>query len=157
MTPRTLTSVSLTDPDATLALGAALADCLEAGDTVFLIGDLGAGKTTLARGLIASACGIDDVPSPTYTLVQSYETKDGTPLLHADLYRIDDEADLDELGLEDAFADCIVLVEWPDRLGRRAPERRLDIVMTAGDAPREARIIAHGDWEDRLERLDADI
>lgn len=157
MTPRALMPVSLPGPDATLALGAALAVRLKAGDTVFLIGDLGAGKTTLARGLIAAASGVDDVPSPTYTLVQSYETADGTPLLHADLYRIEDESDLDELGLEDAFADSIVLVEWPDRLGTRTPDRRLEIALTSGDAPREARIILHGDWEDRLDGLDTDF
>lgn len=148
---------TLSGPDATLALGAALAGRLKAGDTVFLIGDLGAGKTTLARGLIAKACGSEEVPSPTYTLVQSYETADGTPLLHADLYRIEDEDELDELGLDEAFADSILLIEWPDRLKGRMPARRLDLSISTGDAPREARIIAHGHWGDRLDGLDTDF
>tara|TARA_R110002072_G_scaffold94101_2_gene208259 strand:- start:2924 stop:3382 length:459 start_codon:yes stop_codon:yes gene_type:complete len=141
---------ALPDVQATLDLGARLAARLKAGDTVFLIGDLGAGKTTLARGLIGAACDADEVPSPTYTIIQSYETRDGSELLHADLYRIEDAQDLDELGLEDAFDGAIVLVEWPDRLEDRAPSHRLDIHLEAGETQRIARIVAHGDWGDRL-------
>ena len=150
-------SINLPNSDATLQLGTALGPRLKAGDTVFLIGDLGMGKTTLARGLIGALCDTDDIPSPTYTLIQSYETADGTGLLHADLYRIEDDSELDELGLDDAFDDMIVLIEWPECLKNRTPERRLEVHFHATETGRIARILAFGEWEDRLVGLDTDI
>jgi len=149
--------IHLPDADATMALGVNLARHLRAGDTVLLVGDLGMGKTTLARGLIAALCGTDDIPSPTYTLIQSYETANGVGLLHADLYRVEDESELDELGLEDAFDGMIVLVEWPGILGKRTPDDRLQIHFEAHETGRIARMIGHGDWEDRLVGLDTNI
>ena len=134
------------------AFGEALAVELRPGDTVLLHGDLGAGKTTLARAVIAALCGVEDAPSPTYTLVQSYDTFGGDSLWHADLYRIENEAELEELGLEDAFEEAITLVEWPDRLGGMQPANRLDIIITpAQDGEgRDVRMTGAGSWETRL-------
>ncbi len=150
-------SLSLTGLADTAALGHRLATVLKARDVVFLIGDLGAGKTTLARQIIADLCGIDDAPSPTYTLVQLYETDAGLPLWHVDLYRIEAPGELDELGLEDAFDEAITLIEWPERLGDARPADRLEISIAmsgAGvDTVRKARITGFGNWEDRLDEI----
>ncbi len=112
------TEAFLRDDVATHALGAELAASLKPGDLVLLLGDLGAGKTALARAIIRTLAGDAemDVPSPTFALVQPYDTPAGT-VLHADLYRLGDPREIDELGLLDNPA-AIVLVEWPER----APE-----------------------------------
>ena len=108
----------LSDEAATLALGAQLAALVRPGDVITLSGDLGAGKTTFARGLLA-ALGLEgEAPSPTFAIVQTYappETR--LPVAHVDLYRIDDPDEVEELGLDDLGADHLVLVEWPERLG----------------------------------------
>jgi tRNA threonylcarbamoyladenosine biosynthesis protein TsaE len=140
----------LPDAVATGALGARLGRVLRPGDVVLLHGDLGMGKTTLARGMIAALCGVDDAPSPTYTLVQSYDTDTGDWLFHADLYRIEAEGELVELGLDDAFDGAICLIEWPDRLGHHVPERRLDLHLIQDGDGRIAQISAMGDWGDQL-------
>ena len=105
----------LPDDDATAALGAELAATLQPGDLVILQGDLGVGKTALARAIIRSLADDPrmDVPSPTFALVQPYDTLKG-PLLHADLYRLGDPREVDELGLLDN-PEAIVLVEWAER------------------------------------------
>ncbi len=105
----------LADDAATAAFGAGLAGRLRPGDLVILEGDLGAGKTALARAIIRSLAGDEalEVPSPTFALVQPYETPKG-PVLHADLYRLGDPREVDELGLLDN-PDAIVLVEWAER------------------------------------------
>lgn len=105
----------LPDDAATSALGKELAETLQPGDLVILLGDLGAGKTSLARAIIRSLAGDEkmDVPSPTFALVQPYETPGGA-VLHADLYRLGDPREVDELGLLDN-PDAIVLVEWAER------------------------------------------
>ncbi|WP_421788455.1 tRNA (adenosine(37)-N6)-threonylcarbamoyltransferase complex ATPase subunit type 1 TsaE [Hyphobacterium sp.] len=145
--------ILLPDPAATEALGARLGAVLAPGDIVLLHGDLGAGKTTLARGLISALCDVEEVPSPTYTLMQHYDTRSGDWLVHADLYRIEDEAELAELGLDEAFDNAICLIEWPDRLGAYAPERRIDLHLKADDGTRIAEIAARGDWGDRLDHV----
>lgn len=149
--------IALEDPAATAGFGRRLAAQLRAGDVILLKGELGAGKTTLARAVIAALCGVDDAPSPTYTLVQTYETENGTPLWHADLYRIEDAAELEELGLDDAFDDAITLVEWPDRLGDWLPADRLEISIGASadalDTSRRARLTGWGKWDGRLDDL----
>jgi len=108
--------IFLADDAATAAFGAALAARLGPGDTVLLEGDLGAGKTSLARAVIRTLAQDPelDVPSPSFALVQPYETASGVPILHADLYRIADPREVDELGLFDR-PDAIVLIEWPGR------------------------------------------
>lgn len=144
----------LAGPDDAASLGARIAALLEAGDAVLLKGGLGAGKTTLARAIIAALTGETDAPSPTYTLVQSYETGAGFGLLHADLYRVEDEGELDELGLDEALDHGAALIEWPDRLGAWRPADRLDIHLEeTGDGGRDVRLTAHGSWETRLDAL----
>ncbi len=144
-------SKALPDPAATAALGAALAGLARPGDALLLSGPLGAGKTTLARAFLAAATGESDlvVPSPSYTLVQSYETRLGT-VHHFDLWRLDGPAGLAELGWEEALAD-IVLLEWPERLGPQRPAWALEISLAiTGEWSRKARLEG---WPERLCRL----
>lgn len=122
----------LIDEAATLALGARLASVLRAGDIVALSGPLGGGKTTLARGCIAGLGHGSEVPSPTFTIVQSYEGSD-PPVLHIDLYRLTDPDEVDELGLDDALADHALLVEWPERLGARLWPHALRLTLDVAD------------------------
>lgn len=151
MGARTLT---LDSPADAARLGARLASLLQAGDAVLLEGDLGAGKTTLARGVIAALTGIEDAPSPTYTLVQHYEAASGLGVLHADLYRLEDPSELDELGLDEALEFGAALIEWPDRMGAWRPVDRLEVQLAETDAGgRSAILSGYGTWEARLERL----
>ena len=141
-------SIPLPQPTDTQTLGRRLAGIVRPGDLIALTGDLGTGKTALARALIAGLPGPDggdasgeEVPSPTFTLVQTYDrrTADGAPLAvwHFDLYRLGEPDEVDELGWEEALAGGLVLVEWPDRLGARLPSPRLDITLVY--APDEAQ------------------
>ena len=108
----------LADEAATLAAGAAMAPLLRAGDVVALYGDLGAGKTTFARGLLAALGLPGEAPSPTFAIVQAYAPPEvRLPLAHVDLYRLRDPDEAEELGLDDALADGALLIEWPERLG----------------------------------------
>jgi len=109
----------LADEAATREVGARLAKLLRAGDVVLLEGPLGAGKTTLVRGLLAALGYGGEVPSPSFALVQPYESV-SPPLWHVDLYRIEDPAELDELGLDTILGDGALLVEWPSRAGEGA-------------------------------------
>jgi tRNA threonylcarbamoyladenosine biosynthesis protein TsaE len=110
-------------------LGAPLAKLLRGGDIVCLWGDLGAGKTTFARVLIRGLVGEPvEVPSPTFTLVQTYDTPQGE-VWHCDLYRLNNPEEVFELGLEEAFHEAICLLEWPERLGDILPRRRIDITF----------------------------
>ncbi len=113
------------------ALAAHLAPLLRSGDVVLLDGPLGAGKTSLARAVIRAACAEPEleVPSPTFTLVQLYDAQALT-LWHFDLYRLSEAAEVIELGWEDALADGIALVEWPDRLGRLTPPDAWRVTLT---------------------------
>ncbi|MEL6794509.1 MAG: tRNA (adenosine(37)-N6)-threonylcarbamoyltransferase complex ATPase subunit type 1 TsaE [Pseudomonadota bacterium] len=148
--------VHLADDTETRCLGVALAGALGPGDAVLLSGDLGAGKTTLARALIRAAIPeVGETPSPTFTLVQTYDGP--TQIWHADLYRLSDPSELIELGLEEAFDAAICIVEWPDRLGAFAPPRHLTIDLGfAGEDGREAAWRCVGDgWADVAAALDA--
>lgn len=141
--------IPLADADATQALGAALALRLRPGDAVCLYGPLGAGKTTLARGLIRALTGPDEeVPSPTFTLVQLYDGPE-FPVSHFDLYRLEQASEADELGLDEALEDGAVLIEWPQRLGGRLPPDRLDIEIAFDAEGRLARLTPHGAWKGR--------
>lgn len=105
------------------------ADHLKQGDCLLLSGPVGAGKTHFARSVIQSLLvDFEDVPSPTFTLVQTYPTRIGE-IWHADLYRLGHVDELTELGLEDAFDTAVTLIEWPDRLGGLHPTRYLDMVF----------------------------
>lgn len=141
----------LADPAATLALGASLAPLVRAGDVIALGGDLGAGKTTLARGLLA-ALGLEgEAPSPSFAIVIAYGPPDiRLPLWHVDLYRLDGPADVAELGLDEALEDGALLVEWPDRLGEDLwPQTlRLDLATTPAGA-RRLTWRAPASWEAR--------
>lgn len=127
------------------------------GDVIALSGELGSGKTAFARGFIrALTAPAEEVPSPTFTLVQTYSA-DGRTIYHFDFYRIDDPAEAWEIGIEEAFAGGITLIEWPERLGRILPADRLDIRLEApsGAAATERRITfaAGPSWSKRLAAL----
>lgn len=123
-------TLRLDDAGATTRLGAWFAPRLRAGDVLLLAGEIGAGKTHFARALIQARLALhglsEDVPSPTFTLVQVY-APDETEIWHADLYRLTGPQDAVELGLSDAFDTAICLIEWPDRLGALAPRRSLTL------------------------------
>jgi tRNA threonylcarbamoyladenosine biosynthesis protein TsaE len=108
--------IALEGPEATESLGRRIAPLLRPGDVLALYGDLGAGKTTLARGLLRGLGFEGDVASPTFPIVQPYEDLP-VPVWHVDLYRIDDPAELAELALDEALADGALIIEWPERLG----------------------------------------
>ncbi len=148
-----LTAIDLPDETATRLLGAKLALILRAGDVVALLGDLGAGKTTLARGLIQSILGPNEpVPSPTFTLVQAYEpASGGTPIYHFDLYRLSHAEELVELGWEDALTGGISLVEWPERAGDSLPDTALWIELLEHGEGRSAHFFGSSEWAERLE------
>ena len=143
-----MTTVALPDEEATARLAARLAALARRGDTVLLAGPLGAGKTTLARAFLRALTGNPslDVPSPSFTLVQTYDTPHG-PVHHFDLWRLQGPAGLAELGWDEARTD-VVLVEWPDRLGPFRPDDALTIHLEYGAAD-DRRATLSG-WKDRL-------
>ena len=161
-----LREVTLPDLAATARLAASLARVLRKGDVIALAGPLGAGKTALARALIAALGGAEEVPSPTFTLVQIYDLPPA-PVWHFDLYRLAKPADAYELGVEEAFAEGISLIEWPEHLGALLPADRLELALAfAGPsemsdddgarhaARRHARLVGHAGWAARLAELD---
>jgi tRNA threonylcarbamoyladenosine biosynthesis protein TsaE len=143
--------IELPNLAATEALATALAALARPGDVILLEGPLGAGKTTFARAFLRAASGDPglEVPSPTFTLVQSYLTRVGC-VAHFDLWRLDGPGGLAELGWEEA-RDGIVLVEWPDRLGALRPAEALGVELHV-NAPETRRAIVSG-WPDRLAKI----
>lgn len=136
--------LDLADAAATMALGARLAAAAAPGDVIALWGGLGAGKTTLARGFLRALGFAEEVPSPTFTLVQSYELANLT-VWHFDLYRLARPQEAWELGLEEALESGVALIEWPERLGALLPKDRLDVTLAETDGDRRsATIKAHG-------------
>lgn len=108
----------LTSPEESFALGARLAGIARPGDVIALSGPLGAGKTSIARGLLAALGLEEEAPSPSFAIVQPYAPPEvGFPVLHADLYRIERTEEAEELGLDEAREDSLLIVEWPERLG----------------------------------------
>jgi tRNA threonylcarbamoyladenosine biosynthesis protein TsaE len=138
-------SIFLADEAATAELGRALAAHLRPGWAVCLRGPLGAGKSTLARALIRALTTPDEeVPSPTFTLVQAYE---GTiPVSHFDLYRLNSPEEAYEIGFDEALRDGAAIVEWPQRLGEAQPADRLEVEIEPEGEGRRARLMAHGAW-----------
>jgi tRNA threonylcarbamoyladenosine biosynthesis protein TsaE len=123
----------LPDDAATTQLGALIATQLRPSDVLYLHGDLGMGKSSLARGLIRALTHPEqDVPSPTFTLIQSYDGPD-FEILHLDLYRLTAPDEAHELGLDDALGHAVLVIEWPDRLGHLGFDDRLDICLELPD------------------------
>jgi len=134
---------------ATAKLGAAIAQQLRPGEAVCLSGPLGAGKSTLARALIRSLTTADEeVPSPTFTLVQFYEGS-RLRLAHFDLYRLASPDEAFEIGLDEALEDGAAVIEWPERLEGQLPPDRLDVEIALDGKGRSVRLTPHGAWEGR--------
>lgn len=145
-----MTAIRLDDGAATEAVGAHLADLVKPGDVVTLSGPLGAGKTSIARGLLA-ALGLEgEAPSPTFAIVQPYEPPETRlPVMHVDLYRIDDAQEIDELGLDEAQGDSLLLIEWPERAPGRWPDALALSLDFAPDGGRRLTAIVPAAWEGR--------
>src|SRR3954452_4022975 len=160
VSPASSFSIVLPNEQATRRLAADLASVLKPGDLVTLSGDLGAGKTALARALIRHLAGDEtlDGPGPTFTLVQTYALPRFT-VVHADLYRVTHTGELAELGVDEAAENAVVLLEWPDRAAEVLPADRLDIAFTLapnlGANQRNVEITGHGAFAPRIERLAA--
>jgi tRNA threonylcarbamoyladenosine biosynthesis protein TsaE len=149
--------VDLPNEAATAAFAARISALAVSGDIIALKGDLGAGKTTFARGFMRARGYEEEVPSPTFTLLQIYELGSAA-VWHFDLYRINSPEEAWELGIEDAFAEGISLIEWPEHLGPLLPRRRLEIELLYGKQPEARRAVldAGGDWQVRLARIATD-
>ena len=139
---------------ATVAFATSLAKLAEPGDIIALRGTLGTGKTVFARAFIRRLTEAgEEVPSPTFTLVQTYDAETA-PVFHFDLYRIEEVEEVYELDIEDAFADGISLIEWPERMERLLPRNRLDVTLSHDekDGARKMILSAQGSWAERLTR-----
>ncbi|TAD77962.1 MAG: tRNA (adenosine(37)-N6)-threonylcarbamoyltransferase complex ATPase subunit type 1 TsaE [Sphingomonadales bacterium] len=148
--------VSLPDLAAMAAYGARIAGALRAGDVVALEGGLGAGKTTLARGILAALGHTGEVPSPTFTIIETYDAPPlRVPAVHADFYRLEDPAELAEIGLDDYREGAVLLAEWPDHAGGfdKEPGCLAIVLEPVGESGEGGRIaIARGgeDWVGRM-------
>lgn len=143
--------IRLEGEEATEAFGRALAGSLRPGDVIALHGDLGAGKTSLARGILRGLGFEGDVASPTFPIVQAYGADDlRFPVWHIDLYRIEDEAELEELALDDARWDTALIIEWPERLGAALWPDCLQLFLERdGEGARALTAKVPPAWEDR--------
>ena len=146
--------VRLTDLSQTKKLAESLAKLLKTGDVIALYGTLGVGKTAFTRFLVQSFCGEkEEVPSPTFTLLQTYETDD-FPIYHFDLYRLKKPDEVLELGIEDAFYDGVSLIEWPEKMGGYLPKKKiLKIEIECQDEVRTFTFSSENPkWNERLEK-----
>ena len=141
----------LSDAEATDAAGRLLAPLLQCGDVIALSGDLGAGKTSFARGILAGLGFDGEVPSPSFALVIPYAPPSlRLPVWHVDLYRLDDPTEVEELGLDDALCDSVLLIEWPEGLGDRLWPSTLRITLKDdGDGGRRLTVSVPPSWESR--------
>ncbi len=155
--------ISIKNQDATRRFAGLLGGLLEAGDVLLLEGDLGAGKSALARAIIQTMPDTsgrivlnEEVPSPTFTIVQTYE-REVAEVWHFDLYRLSDAEELYEIGIEEALANHISLIEWPDRLAHLKPLEFLEIVIGFGteEEARALELSGTKNWRSRLETLAA--
>lgn len=143
-------SFALDNAQATEDLGFAIAGRLRAGDVVALFGSLGAGKTTLARGILAGLGHAGDVASPTFPIVQTYQPPDTRlPVWHVDLYRIERSGELEELGLDEALEEGVLLIEWPERLPSLWPETLRLRLEPSGSGGRALTALVPAAWGDR--------
>lgn len=153
-----MTAYTLHIPDlaAVDRLGRAIAQEARAGDILALSGDLGAGKTTLARAVLSHLGLTEDAPSPTFTIVQTYDAPPlRLPVWHVDLYRLEEAEETVELGLDEAFDTALSLIEWPERMGPFMPHDRLWLSLapaTSGEG-RTLTVDAPPAWEERAKRL----
>ena len=141
----------LSDPAVSHDFGAKVADLVRPGDVIALSGPLGAGKTSIARGLLA-ALGLEgEAPSPSFAIVQPYQPPEVRfPVLHVDLYRIENPDEVEELGLDDARTDSLLIVEWPERLGEAAWADALWLCLeVTPDGARELTARVPAAWRDR--------
>ena len=152
---RSTTTLRLSSEDDTAQLGETLAKYAQAGDCFLLRGQIGAGKSALARAFIRSLLGPEtEVPSPTFTLVQTYDFGE-IEIWHADLYRLGDTQEAVELGLTDAMNDQICLIEWPELMEGLTPESALDIELTVESDCHLATLTFEDNWSGRQARADA--
>lgn len=148
-----LPDLTLNSPESTAAFAGRVGLHLCTGDTLLLQGDIGAGKSFFARALIQSLQDTpEDVPSPTFTLVQTYDTRAGE-IWHADLYRLNDPNEAEELGLSEAFSNAICLIEWPDRLGTLTPVDAITLSISSPNHDDTRQIAFAGGSMDLRERL----
>jgi tRNA threonylcarbamoyl adenosine modification protein YjeE len=145
LSPILRAEITLPDPAATAALARRIAPLLRRGDAVALWGALGAGKTSLAREILRALGVAEDVPSPTFTLVQSYETS-CLAVAHYDLYRLKQARELEELGFREALEDGAVLVEWPERAPDFLPDATLHLRLSVEGEGRRVKIIGPERW-----------
>jgi len=151
--------LTLAHEAATTALAGVIKPVLGAGDVLLLAGPVGAGKSFFARALISAMLAdhglVEDIPSPTFTLVQTYQAGD-LEIWHSDLYRLTSVDEVAELGLLDAFATALCLVEWPDRLGEELPADALTLAFALGETPGERQVVISSPnrrWQPLIDRL----
>lgn len=137
----------------TVRFAARVSEILRPGDTILLSGDIGAGKSAFSRAVIRTKAGAEiEVPSPTFTLVQTYDVA-GVEIWHCDLYRLTHPDEAFELGLDEAFETAICLIEWPDRLGDLAPQNALKLHFDALENGHSVTLTPNADWTARLGNL----
>ena len=145
--------LALPTEDATINFASQIGAILEPGDTILLSGPVGAGKSFFSRALIRARTGTtEDIPSPTFTLVQTYPHHAGD-IWHCDLYRLGSTDEVIELGLDEAFETAICLIEWPDRLGAEAPKNALHLTFAATDHGHTVRAAFSKAWQARLDGI----
>jgi len=143
-------ALPLADAEATFAAGLSIGQALRAGDVVTLSGPLGAGKTSLVRGILASLGFDGDVPSPSFALVIAYEPPDvSLPLWHVDLYRVEDPGEIAELGLDDALTDSALAIEWPETAGDDVWPQALRLGIAPDGNGRRLTWAAPAAWQGR--------